>query len=419
MKSEATISKETHRRFILGKQGLWPGRRWAGKAGVASAMRAAEALQVDPVSVVAQSHEIVLWGRVADFQPEYMHQLAYEERRFFDYGGHLDIYPMEDLPFWRPLMERRRSQERWKVFADDNRWLVEKVRRTISDQGPVRSRDLDGTKVEHYRAGKDTGVVLYFLWLVGELMTHRREGRERVYDLLERIAPEELRHSVSESEAVDRFIRKGIAQRSLVDRRELRAIVRGLTEPRIPDDEADRRFDELLESGELVPVTTEGSKSSTYAAAEDLSLLKELSAGGVPKGWDVHGPTTEEEAVFLSPLEYVSARGRAKKLFDFDYTWEIYRPDHLRRYGPYTLPVLYGDRLVARIDMRLDRTNRALIVNGLWIEAWFEANGAFAGALTRGLLRFASFLGATSFDGIETLSGLPKEVARAIRALPR
>jgi len=92
------ISQLTARRFILGKQALWPGRRFAGAEGVAAALHQVEALQLDPLNVIARSHDIALWGRVLDYRPEFLYQVAYDERRFFDYGGALHMYPMSELP---------------------------------------------------------------------------------------------------------------------------------------------------------------------------------------------------------------------------------------------------------------------------------------------------------------------------------
>ena len=82
-----TISTTTHRRFILGKQGLWPGRRFAGNEGVAAALHQMDALQLDPLNVIARSQDIALHGRVLDYRPEHLYQVAYEQRGFFDYGG--------------------------------------------------------------------------------------------------------------------------------------------------------------------------------------------------------------------------------------------------------------------------------------------------------------------------------------------
>jgi uncharacterized protein len=83
------ISQQTARRFVLGKQGLWPGRRWKGVNGTAQAIRACEAVQLDPLNVAARSQDIVLHSRVLDYKPEYLYKVAYEERQFFDYGGWL------------------------------------------------------------------------------------------------------------------------------------------------------------------------------------------------------------------------------------------------------------------------------------------------------------------------------------------
>ena len=79
-----SISKTTLRRFVLGRQGLWPGRRWHGLEGTASALKKCEALQLDPLNVIARSHDIALWGRVVDYKSDYLNELCYNQRRFFD-----------------------------------------------------------------------------------------------------------------------------------------------------------------------------------------------------------------------------------------------------------------------------------------------------------------------------------------------
>ncbi len=105
-----------------------------------------------------------------------------------------------------------------------------------------------------------------------------------------------------------------------------------------------------------------------YALGSDAEVLRDLSAGRVPQAWTPLETTTTEEVVFLAPLDPVSARGRAKVLFGFDYVWEVYKPEHQRKFGYYTLPVLWGDRLVARFDSKLDRTTNTFVILGLWLE---------------------------------------------------
>ena len=155
----------------------------------------------------------------------------------------------------------------------------------------------------------------------------------------------------------------------------------------------------MLADGTLIEVRVEGWKEPRYALASDTKLLHDLNAGRVPKAWTPLETTTDDEVTFLSPLDQVSARGRAKVLFDFDYVWEVYKPAHQRKFGYYTLPILWGDRLVARFDSKLDRATNTLVVNGLWLEESRPGNDpAFADALARGMARFLRFLGAAKLD---------------------
>ena len=136
----------------------------------------------------------------------------------------------------------------------------------------------------------------------------------------------------------------------------------------------------------------------SYLLASDIPILEDLNAGSIPTAWQPVQSTSGSEVVFLSPLDYVSARGRAKDLFTFDYTWEIYKPAEIRKYGPYTLPILYGNRLVGRIDMKLERKNRLLVINGLWLEDGFLPDQEFVPAFSRGLSRFMKFVNADQCD---------------------
>ena len=128
----------------------------------------------------------------------------------------------------------------------------------------------------------------------------------------------------------------------------------------------------MLADGDLIEVQVEGWKPASgrlhYALGSDEEVLRDLSAGRVPEAWTPLETTTTEEVVFLAPLDPVSARGRAKVLFGFDYVWEVYKPEHQRKFGYYTLPVLWGDRLVARFDSKLDRTTNTFVILGLWLE---------------------------------------------------
>ena len=227
-------------------------------------------------------------------------------------------------------------------------------------------------------------------------MTHHRENFERVYALTETVAPAQFIRESDEAEA-DRFLIKKEVSFSGLSR--LNRVAESFHGRGEPDRAAKKLLAAILADGDLIEVQVEGWKAVHYALGGDAKVLRELSAGRVPKGWRPLETTTMEEVVFLAPLDNVSARGRAKVLFGFDYAWEVYKPERQRKFGYYALPVLWGDRLVARFDSKLDRATNTFVILGFWLEE--DALGkdeAFAEALARGFARFAAFLGASRLE---------------------
>ena len=412
------ISKQTARRFVLGKQGLWPGRRWRGKKGTATAIRECEAVQLDPLNVIARSQDIVLHSRVLEYKPDHLYDVAYKQRKFFDYGGWLAMYPMSDLPYWRAHMNRRSHDKRIEGFVLNHKKLFNDVRSELRKRGPLGNRDFEGNRIGlwNYRGRKDTALALFDMWLSGELMMHHRDGFSRVYDFRENIAPKEFDYVATEKEAEEFFARKAVAFYGL--KRE--STMRGELNYHIHRDYSKTEMTKLLEgwkeSGMARQVQIEGGRDTYLVLGEDVAALESLEKGRVPKGWNPKETNTLEEVTFLAPLDIVSARGRAKKLFDFEYTWEVYTPAHKRRWGYYVLPILYGDDLVARLDPKLDRATMTLEIRGFWHEDDAPVKDAdFANALAKGLMRFAKFVEAKKVDvsAIKPV-GLRREVKRVI-----
>jgi uncharacterized protein len=397
-----TISQQTARRFVLGRQGLWPGRRWTGKKGTAQSIRTCEAVQLDPLNVIARSQDIVLHSRVIDYKPELLYKVAYDERQFFDYGGWLAMYPMSDLPFWRYHMEQRTRDAYVKHHVPNGyKEVLDFVRSELRARGPLGNRDFDGKRLasQSYRGRKETSVALYDMWLSGELMMHHREGFDRVYDFRENIAPKEFDYVATEEEAEKFFARKAVAFMGLKREATMRADLNYHLRRDYSRAEAASLIEGCKESGMLEQVQVEGGRDAYLVLTEDVKALESLEKGRVPKGWNPKDRTTLEEVTFLAPLDIVSARGRAKKLFDFEYTWEVYTPAAKRRWGYYVLPILYGDDLVARLDPKLDRTTMTLEIKGFWYEEDAPVQDAnFAEALAKGLSRFANFVNARKVD---------------------
>ncbi|GHO46262.1 winged helix-turn-helix domain-containing protein [Ktedonospora formicarum] len=387
------IDIDVARRFILGKQGLWPGRRWRGLEGTEQAMNAIEYLQLDPLQIIARSQDITLHSRVLDYTPGLWEDVTYQQRKFFDWGGWLAVRPMNELPYWRVIMRREREiSARLRTTASDHADAIVEMRAALHERGIVSNRDFamaTRTRTQNYRGRKDSALALYYLWRTGEVMTHHRDRFERAYALAEKVAPAHLLCEGDEVET-DRFLLKKDISFSGLWRlnRTNDSFQRG--DPA----QIAKLLEQMVADGELIEVKVDGWKMAHYALGNDADALSDLSAGRVPGSWTPLETTTTEEVVFLAPLDHVSARGRAKIVFGFDYIWEVYKPVHLRKFGYYTLPILWGDKLVARFDSKLDRATNTFVILGLWLENENLGNNeAFAEALARGFTRFMRFLG--------------------------
>lgn len=360
-------------------------------------MRAMEHLQLDPLGIMARAQDLMLHSRVIDYRIDDWARLTYEKRRFFDWGGWLAVRPMEELPYWRNLMRRERGTGRWQQEEREHHDAIVEMREILRQRGTVANRDFamaTRRRTDSYRGRKDSAVALYYLWRVGEAMVHHRERFERVYAPTEAIAAAHLLDEASDAETDDFMRRKHVAFEGIstlngsytIYEKDGRAAAHAWRERAVRD-------------GLLIELEVDGWRGPRWALAEDADDIATIGSGRVPRAWRPKGTTTVEEATFLAPLDPVSARKRAKALFDFDYIWEVYTPAAKRRFGYYALPVLWGDRLVARFDGRLDRGTSTFAILGLWLEDdGLAADQAFVEAFACGVERMQRFLGAAHVD---------------------
>jgi len=402
------VSREVARRFLLGRQGLWPGRRWRGMAGTERAMRTIGDLQLDPLQVVARAQDLALQGRVLGYAPDDWARLAYERRRFFEAGGWLAVRPIDELPFYRVVMRRERDHPRMRRIADEHGDAIAEMRALLAAGHDVANRQFamgDRVRVNSYRGRKDSALALHYLWRTGEAMVTRRERFERVYAAAQRVAPARYLREATDAEADDHLLRRHVQRAGLAKLSGLRwYLARDITTAEVA-----AWRDRALGEGTLGEVVVEGL-GRRYVLGDEIPSLDALLRGRLPRAWRPLETSTDDETTFLSPLEpVIHDRDRARALFDFDYLWEVYTPVHKRTFGYYSLPILWGDRLVGRTDLRLDRATSTLVVNGLWLEV--EATGRderFRQALAAGMRRFLGFLGASHLaaPGIELLGEL-------------
>ena len=394
------------RRFVLGSQGLWPARRWRGPLGVANAVDGVGQVQVDPLDVVGQSQDLAFSARVDGYRPAHLERALYRDRTLFEWGGNLQIRSIDELPFLRAQMRVADYLGRWERYHRAHREYVGRVLAQVERRGPLTSRDFPaGGRVASYRSSRDAGIALYYLWYRGELLIHSRVRGERRYDLADRLVPERLLRIPSEEAAEPRRLRRAMRLYGLVNPSELLGVARSSLIGTIRPRELPAWAEREERTGRLSRIRVDGWKGAFWIGGEFVDTLADLAEGRIPAAWRPVQRNHEEEAIFLAPLDIVSARGRAKRLFAFEYKWEVYVPAAKRRWGYYTLPILHAEGLRARADLRYDRAAKTLRVLGFWFEPSTGTDDAtFARAVGRGLHRLRAMTGGDRLDlrGIRT-----------------
>ncbi len=373
------IPADVARRFLVLRHLLAPPRSLpAGEQSVMVVLDRLGSLQFDPLEIAGRNHDLVLQARINGYRREMTDALLYERRLLFEaYNKGLSILPTAELPFYRLTWDRARSRHAGAAF-DEHAPLVEELLDRIRRQGRLSSTDIESRAAIdwYWRPTNPVRAILEALAEAGILGIARRDGNRRVYDLAERLFPAELlaeRPSVRE-QARHRLLSRYRANGLLGAGGQAELWIG--TGPAAPDSrrpEYPTRTElrtGLLEEGALLRVAVEGLRAPRMVVATDLAWLEQAvdeveageAPGGVPPG-----------VTFLAPLDpFCWDRDLLRGLFGFDYVWEVYVPQARRRWGYYVLPILFGDRLVGRIEPRFDRAARAVRVLGTWWEPGFE-----------------------------------------------
>jgi len=388
-----TISKETSRRFLVTRQGFQRGK---GKEETLEAIKRLECVQIDPVRVVHRNHHLVLYNRVSDYKPSYLDTLLYKDRAVFEYWCNAkSIIPIEEFRYFRYRMQSYMEfhspfYERLKAKRKELRDIIHHILSVIEADGPLCARDFIEVK------SKTANRVLNLLWDCGEVMIHHVDGNFRYYDLTERILPKNLSTEMPSREEYNRFmVEKYMRAYGLIDIRDWRFGWLALKS-------AQRRaiVEEMVKGGKICPVKIEGVKHVYYVLKEYLGTLEAAEDSSF-----------EEKIHFIAPLDnLIWNRRMIAEIFDFVYAWEIYKVPEKRQYGYYVLPILYGARFVGRIDPKLDRLNKMMVVNSLVLEEerFEEEFVVELAAALRGFLRFHNA------DQVRILKTKPKALKNAL-----
>lgn len=363
------ISPAVARRHLVLRHLLAPPRSLPPEP--ASVMRVLDrlgAVQFDPIDAAGRNHDLTLLARIDGYRREWTEDLLYRDRLIYEtYNKGLNLVPTADLPWFRLTWDRSRARHEATTFSEHAE-LVEELLERIRTDGPLSPTDLPARPAIDWlwRPTNQVRAVLEALAFAGIIGLARREGNRRVYDLVERLFPAELLgQTMPPEEQHERRVLARYRGHGLL-------AVDSSQEVWVPMYVHERRpvIARLEELGLIVPVTIAGVKGIRHLPAADLPILEqaeaEVGAGLAPGG-------TEPGVAFLAPLDpLVWDRKLLKSLWAFDYLWEVYVPEAKRRWGYYVLPVLHGDALVGRIELRADRKGGVLEVVGLWWESGAE-----------------------------------------------
>jgi hypothetical protein len=318
-------------------------------------------LQIDTINVIERCHHHILWSRIPDYRREHLHRAQSVDKSLFEYWTHaLSYVPTKDMRFFLPDMKRhRQSPMAW--FASVSPADLRKVLSLIRDDGALSIRDIeDDVLVEKdhaWASRKPSKRALQLAFYRGALTVSQRSGMLKTYELMDRhFGWEQRPKPASERQILDYLLDRALRSQGLVS---LDSICH-LDAKRKP---AIRRLIEArMRQGSLAPAAIEAGGKTEHWAAPQV-----VEAAPAPGGAIVH---------ILSPFDpLIIQRKRLKLFFGYEHRFEAYVPKEKRVMGYFALPVLIGDKIVAALDLKTDRENKALRVQKwTWIDGGSAAS---------------------------------------------
>jgi uncharacterized protein YcaQ len=380
------VSNKAARRIFLARQGLSaPPGRALSNAGLLQLIHDLGFVQVDSISTVERAHNQILFSRNQTFRQDQLRQLLEDERALFEHWTHdAAIVPCDFYPYWKHKF--RRSEEpmrkRWaKWHGEDFDHAFGETYDRIAEGGAVLAREVK--QADHKSGGwwqwHPSKKALEFYWHTGKLAISRRQNFQKVYDLTERVIPDHHRtQEVTHAEFIDWACLSALERLGFATHGEIAAFW-DLVSPEEAKDWVAANRDRLQE----VEIECEGGGKPRQSFA-----LDGFSAD--PEDW----PEPPGRIRVLSPFDpLLRDRNRAERLFGFRYRIEVFVPEPKREYGYYVFPLLEGDRLIGRIDMKADRKAGTLNVTRLWLEPKVRASAGRMARLDAELARVARFAG--------------------------
>jgi uncharacterized protein YcaQ len=388
-----TLTPEQARKIILHAAGLWKRAPFGkGKEAVYKFIDHLGFLQIDSNSVVERAHHHVIATRVPGYQPEWIYSLQGDGKVYEFWTFATGYMPMHAYRFSLPV--HTAFDDRYEV-APAETTLQRKILDRIGREGPLMARDFENdrtTKSTGWWDWRPSKRALEHLHLSGKLITLRKKDFQKVYDLPENVLPIDLDLTPpTEDEFTHHAIYRALKSLGVASLKDIAYTCRFVKMP------WKTAVQQLVDTGKVCAVDVTGLKGGPYY------MLPEYRKKSITLSGDVF---------ILSPFDILNVlRHRLRDFFDFDYQVECFVPEAKRKYGYFSLPILIGDKFVARMDSKADRKKRTLQVNNLHFES-VKLTKAMIADIGEAIQEFAKF---NQCEAIVLLKCNDKAVLKTLR----
>lgn len=396
------LTREELRSFIIRCHMLDNFSYDVSKEGIFSVFQRLGCIQYDPLNVIGRNVDLVLQSRLRDVKVGSIDKYLYEERLLIEgWDKEMSIYQMTDWPYFSRI---RTCYQEGVINSLRYRGQMEALDYTdivvdeIESRGPLNSNQLKfGTcNISHWGHRQLSGATMNYLFASGRLGVLKRSGVQRTYELIENILPFDILSKEepfkNDSEFIEWYFLRRITSLGVCWSR----TGGGWNGYYLSDLKVRKRvLHEMTEKGLIIPIQVSGIQETLYINANDVHFLNS---------------TNEQDGNvrYIAPLDnFLWDRELVKKIFDFDYSWEVYLPKEKRKYGYYVIPVLYRNHFIARMEPVKQDKNKPFTIKNWWWEKHVPINSDLKEAILESMIRMAEFLQADGYaeDNLETIFG--------------
>lgn len=380
---KVVLTNKQARRFLLLKQGLLGEHRFAYEKGVCDYIKEVGCIQFDPIDVCGKNPELVLQARVKGFSKEMLYKLLYTDRRLIDYfDKNMSIFSIED---WKYFSRQRAEFVKYGRSKEEVNEVIDEIKAIIREKGYVSSKDINFNKQVDWSWNPTSlsRAALETMYFRGDLILHHKKGTFKYYALADEYIPKGILNAEDPCHTQEEYLEWRVLRRiGAVGMLWNRPSDAWLCIDGLKGNNRSNIFKKLLGENKIIEILVEEITDPFYCLSDDKALIDMVLSNN----------NFEERIEFIAPLDNMLwDRKLIKKIFNFEYKWEIYTPITERKYGYYVLPVLSGESFIGRIEAVIDKKIKQLVVQNFWLEDNITCNEDLKKNINDCISRFSVF----------------------------